>query len=116
MGLKRRGLKSLIIRFRAVVKSVFLRLERSPARCYPWVMVRELQVEVGKRIRDRRKAIGLSQEDFAREAGLERSFMGRVERGTQNVSLDTLAKITRALKVDLGELLAGLPAGGATSS
>ncbi len=72
-------------------------------------MIKELQVEVGVRIRDRRKAIGLSQEDFAREAGLARSFYGRVERGSQNISLDTLARIAVALQADLGELLAGLP-------
>jgi DNA-binding XRE family transcriptional regulator len=109
MVLKRRGLKELITAIARRVNTARVWLERGRARCYPWAMIKELQVEVGMRIRDRRKAIGLSQEDFAREAGLARSFFGRVERGSQNISLDTLARIAVALRADLGELLAGLP-------
>jgi transcriptional regulator with XRE-family HTH domain len=71
----------------------------------------DLQVAVGGRIRERRKASGLSQEEFARRAGIERSFFARIERGTQNVSLDTLGRIALALQVDLGDLLDGLPPG-----
>ncbi|NJR80269.1 helix-turn-helix domain-containing protein [Sphingomonas corticis] len=73
-------------------------------------MKSELQIEVGRRIRARREAAGVSQEEFARRTGLGRSFFGRIERGAQNVSLETLARIAVALPVDLGELLAGLPA------
>ena len=69
-----------------------------------------LQLEIGRRIRERRKEAGKSQEGFARDAGVERSFYGKIERGTHNVTLDTLGRIATALDVDLGELLAGLPA------
>ncbi|WCT72617.1 helix-turn-helix transcriptional regulator [Sphingomonas naphthae] len=72
-------------------------------------MKSDLLVEVGQRIRACREALGTSQEDFAREAGVERSFYGKIERGTQNVSLETLARIATALKADFGDLLKGLP-------
>lgn len=75
-------------------------------------MDKNLQAEVGRRIRARREAAGISQEEFARVTGLGRSFFGRIERGTQNISLETLGRIAVALPVDLGALLAGLPADG----
>lgn len=70
-----------------------------------------LQAEVGRRIRQRREAQGVSQEEFARRAGLARPFFGRIERGSQNISIETLAKIAVALGADMGEILAGLPTG-----
>nr|WP_239024892.1 helix-turn-helix transcriptional regulator [Sphingomonas corticis] len=85
-------------------------MEGPPPGCYPPGVKSELQIEVGRRIRARREAAGVSQEEFARRTGLGRSFFGRIERGAQNVSLETLARIAVALPVDLGELLAGLPA------
>jgi len=74
----------------------------------------DLQAEVGRRIRQRRERTGVSQEEFARRAGLTRPFFGRIERGTQNVSIETLAKIAIGLGIDMGELLAGLPIDHAT--
>lgn len=60
---------------------------------------------VGSSIRRLRVAQGFSQEEFAQRAHLDRSFYGRVERGTQNIALRTLCVIARALDVHPSTLL-----------
>lgn len=60
-------------------------------------------VKIGKRIRELRLARGLSQEEFAAAAQLGRSYAGRVERGEQNVSIQSLIQIALTLKVEVGE-------------
>ena len=67
---------------------------------------------LGGRIREARKAMGLSQEQAALEADIDRSFMGQVERGQRNVSISTLLRLARVLEVNLGSWCEGL--GGAT--
>lgn len=64
---------------------------------------------LGERVRVMRKARGFTQEAFATAAGLDRAFMGRVERGAQNIAVITAARIAAALEVELDELLRGLP-------
>lgn len=61
-------------------------------------------VKVGLQIRKIREAKGYSQEEFAAEANIDRSYMGGVERGERNISVLNLIKIARALKVELGDL------------
>nr|WP_229446595.1 helix-turn-helix transcriptional regulator [Massilia oculi] len=46
----------------------------------------------------------ISQEDLALIAGVDRSYLGRVERGDNNVAILTLHRIARALDVSLAEL------------
>lgn len=60
---------------------------------------------VGSTIRRLRKERGISQEEFAQMAGLDRSFYGRVERGTQNIALRTLCIVAANLQVHPVELL-----------
>jgi transcriptional regulator with XRE-family HTH domain len=60
---------------------------------------------VGKQIRDLRLARGISQEALADGAGVHRTYMGSVERGERNISLENIVKIARALKVAPGALL-----------
>jgi len=60
---------------------------------------------VGSAIREARKARGYSQEVFAQVAGLDRSYMGAIERGEFNVTLDTLLKVTTALGLTGSQLL-----------
>ncbi len=55
----------------------------------------------GKKVRDLRKARGFSQESFADAVGLHRTYIGSIERGEQNVSIDNIAKIAKTLKVKL---------------
>jgi transcriptional regulator with XRE-family HTH domain len=59
---------------------------------------------LGKNIRRLRKAAGFSQEDFADNIAMGRSFYGRIERGEQNMSVLNLLKIARALNVEVFQL------------
>lgn len=59
-------------------------------------------VELGRKIRFVREGAGLSQEDAAMEADLDRAYYGRIERGQTNVSALNLLKIAKVLKADVG--------------
>lgn len=59
---------------------------------------------VGQRLRALREARGLSQENFALEAGIARSYYGAIERGLRNVAALNLIRIAAALGVEVGEL------------
>ena len=63
----------------------------------------KLLVGIGKRIRSAREMVGLSQEDAAMEADLDRAYYGRIERGLVNVSALNLLKIAKVLKADVGD-------------
>ena len=55
-----------------------------------------------------RKLKGFSQEEFAAEASLGRTYYGRIERGEQNISIQNLIQIALTLQVELAELLPSL--------
>lgn len=61
----------------------------------------------GGRVRELRKARGWSQEDFAFRVGLDRSYVGGVERGERNISLENIALIAAALEISVSELFEG---------
>jgi transcriptional regulator with XRE-family HTH domain len=67
---------------------------------------------LGERIRRARRKTGLSQEELAFHADIDRSYMGGVERGERNLSFVKLCSIARVLKKDAGSLTKGLPADG----
>lgn len=58
----------------------------------------------GKRLREIRKKAGLSQEELGFRAGLHRTYIGSIERGEQNVSIDNIHKLAKALKSPVSEL------------
>jgi transcriptional regulator with XRE-family HTH domain len=60
---------------------------------------------VGRAIRASRQAAGYTQEAFAHAAGLDRSYMGAIERGEFNLTLETLLKVTAVLGMSASELL-----------
>jgi transcriptional regulator with XRE-family HTH domain len=62
-------------------------------------------IALGMAIRHVRKQKGVSQEKLALMAGIDRSYIGRVERGDNNVALLTLQKIAQALQVSLSALM-----------
>ena len=62
-------------------------------------------VSLGAAIRAVRKAKGLSQEALAELAGIDRSYMGGIERGEHNVALVNLVNVSEALEIKLSELL-----------
>lgn len=62
-------------------------------------------IKIGKIIRDTRKEKGYSQEAFASQAQLGRTYMGRIERGEQNMSIQTLIQIALVLGVEVSILI-----------
>lgn len=63
------------------------------------------RVAFGERVRERRSELGLSQEALADAAGLHRTYVGSVERGERNISLDAIWALADALKVPAADLL-----------
>ncbi|HEX5853948.1 MAG TPA: helix-turn-helix transcriptional regulator [Solirubrobacteraceae bacterium] len=60
---------------------------------------------IGRTIRAARKEQGFTQEAFALKAGIDRSYMGAIERGEFNLTVETLLKITTGLSMSASELL-----------
>ena len=60
----------------------------------------------GERVRELRRVRGLSQEALAEHAGLHRTYVGSVERGERNISLDNIHALADALEVAAPDLLA----------
>ncbi len=60
---------------------------------------------LGDAIRATREEMGHTQERFAHEAGIDRSYYGAIERGEYNVTIDTLVKVANGLGVGAWELL-----------
>lgn len=69
---------------------------------------------VGKNIKRIRVTNGVSQEQLAFDAGVDRSYLGGVERCDENPSVDTLDKIAAVLGVPLIELFQPIAADAAT--
>jgi transcriptional regulator with XRE-family HTH domain len=65
---------------------------------------KEVQVRFGREVRRLRTAKALSQEDLAEVCGLHRTYIGSVERGERNVSIENIARIAKALGVEISSL------------
>lgn len=61
---------------------------------------------VGRRIRELRQERGLFQEKLAEEAGLHRTYIGRIERGEENIGVEELLRIAAALGTSATAVLA----------
>jgi transcriptional regulator with XRE-family HTH domain len=59
---------------------------------------------IGERLRNIRKQQGLSQEVLAEKAGLHNTYIGQVERGEKNLTIETLEKIVTALNTSFEDL------------
>lgn len=64
--------------------------------------------EFGQRVRELRKGQGYSQESFAAECGLDRTYMGGVERGERNLSLKNIYLVATTLGISVSDLFRGL--------
>ncbi len=64
----------------------------------------DLVKKVGERIRRLRKERNLSQEELAERSGLHTNYVGQIERGEKNLTLETLEKIVSGLDVSLEKL------------
>jgi transcriptional regulator with XRE-family HTH domain len=78
----------------------------------------ELQRTVGRNLRAHRVSRGLSQEDFADQVGVHRTYLGGLERGERNLTLQSLERLADHLGVPPLELLLDrdtrVPTGSAT--
>ena len=68
----------------------------------------DIRVRFGKAVRQKRHKLGVSQEAFADLCGLDRTYLGGIERGERNVALVNIEKIARALRLSLAELMRGV--------
>ena len=65
----------------------------------------QLHTIIADNIRQRRQAIGLSQEALADNCGLHRTYIGAIERGERNLTVNTLARVAEALGCTAADLL-----------
>jgi transcriptional regulator with XRE-family HTH domain len=70
---------------------------------------------IAANVRRLRVALGLSQERLAFDAGVDRSYLGGMERGEANPTVDVLDRIAKTLEVPLSELFAEVEDGAAIS-
>jgi transcriptional regulator with XRE-family HTH domain len=62
----------------------------------------------GQKVRKKRTALGLSQEDFAAKCNLDRTYISGIERGRRNVGLRNVEAIAGALGISIAELMRGV--------
>lgn len=67
----------------------------------------ELLVKFGNRVRDRRKQLGMSQEELAAHADVHRTYIGMIERAEKNITLQNIAKVCKALDISIGKFFEG---------
>lgn len=63
---------------------------------------------IGRRIKDLRKERGLSQEQFALMAGINRSYLAGIERGNRNFGVNTLGRIVDGFGISFEEFFRGM--------
>ena len=69
--------------------------------------VPRLRLLLARRIREERARLGISQEALAERTGLHRTYIGSVERGERNISIDNVERIARSLGVRPEQLVSG---------
>ena len=68
----------------------------------------DIRLRFGKAVRKKRHKLGVSQEEFADICGLDRTYIGGIERGERNVALVNIERIAKALRISLPELFRGV--------
>ena len=63
------------------------------------------RLKLGNRLRALRKAQGISQENFAQQAGIERARYGKIERGELNISFHVILVLAHQLNVRVADLV-----------
>lgn len=63
----------------------------------------QIEIKIGKRIKELRGVLGISQEELGFRSGVHRTYIASLEVGKRNVSIITLEKIVKALEVSLCE-------------
>ena len=65
--------------------------------------MKDIYIRLGKKIKSLRKLSGLSQEQLGEMAGVSYKFIGEIERGKANPTIDILSRISDAIKTPLKE-------------
>ena len=65
-----------------------------------------LQTQLGTAVRERRQALGYSQDTFADAISMHRAYYSSIERGARNLTLSTIARVADGLGISLAELMA----------
>ena len=68
----------------------------------------DIRERFGTAVKFRREELGLTQEDLADKAGIHRTYLSDVERGTRNLSLVNIEKLAAALTMKMSELFAAV--------
>lgn len=66
---------------------------------------------VGERIRRSRNTVGLSQNELAEKAGLHGTYIGQLERGEKNATLESIERVARALNMPIEALVENIVMG-----
>ncbi len=64
-------------------------------------MKKEVLIKFGKRVREERMKLGLSQEQLAARAEVHRTYIGMIERAEKNITLENIEKICKALNIKI---------------
>ena len=64
----------------------------------------DVRERFGTAVKFRREELGLTQEDLAEKAGIHRTYLSDVERGTRNVSLLNIERVAESLSMTMSEL------------
>ena len=70
-------------------------------------MKREILIKFGKKVREERDKLGLSQEELAARAGVHRTYIGMIERAEKNITLENIQKVCKALNLKIGDFFVG---------
>lgn len=62
-------------------------------------------INFGKRIRELRDRQAITQDELAHRAGMDRSYVGQIERGEKNITIRNIYKLAEALGIRACELL-----------
>ena len=68
-------------------------------------MKKNILINFGKKVRDERIKLGLSQEELASRAKVHRTYIGMIERAEKNITLLNIEKIAKSLKISTDKLL-----------
>lgn len=71
-------------------------------------MKKDILLKFGNKVRTERHKQNMSQEEFSDLVGVHRTYIGMIERGEKNITLENIDKIAKALKIPISELLESL--------
>ncbi|WP_419206693.1 helix-turn-helix domain-containing protein [Photobacterium leiognathi] len=67
--------------------------------------MKDLAKRFGTNLRQKRRDTGVSQDQLALQADIDRSYIGRIERGEVNITLEKAYQLAKVLECDVRELL-----------